>query len=158
MTTQEIKQLIEEVKPHLDPSKEIDKSNDVIQQFIKAYKKVTGKTLGAGNCKNCIMDAFFEWKTMSEKQLEFLTMERKYKIKETRVVGFNNGHYTKANITDEIALEMVAFNRNHANSFDNGDELLADFDEMNKPKKEGVTPIQTIEGASKKRGRKPKAK
>lgn len=74
------------------------------------------------------MDAYFGWKILTDKELIFLTMERKYKLKETRLVGFKNSHYTNANITDEIALDMVKFNRNHSNSFENGKELLEEFD------------------------------
>jgi hypothetical protein len=127
MNTQELKDLLDEVAPYLKPSIEVDKDNEVVKLFIKAYKEVTGKVTGAGQCKNCVLDAFFELKMKTEEQLIFMTMEKKYKLKASRVVGFDNSHYTLANITDEIALAMVSFNINHANSFENGDELLADY-------------------------------
>lgn len=126
MTPQDIKELLDEVKPHIDPSKEVDKENPAIKKFIRTYKEVTGKTLGTGNCKNCILDAFMEWKLLTEEQLKFLTMERKYKIKDNALIYANHKHYSKANITDEISLELVKANPAHARSYENGDELLAD--------------------------------
>ena len=133
MTAQDITDLLNEAQPFIViPKGDIDKDNEVVRRFINTYREVTGKTLGEGNCKNCILDAFFEWKHKTEKQLIFMTMERKYKLKETRVVGFNNGHYTNANITDVIAFSMVAFNRNHSASFVNGKELLSDYDKSQK--------------------------
>lgn len=128
MTPQDIKDVLDEVAPYLKPSIEVDKTNEVVKRFIKIYKQVTGKTTGAGQCKNCVVDAYFELKMKTDKELEFMTMERKYKLKESSVVGFNNSHYTNANITDEVALAMIEQNRNHAKSFVNSEALLADFD------------------------------
>jgi len=128
MTPQDIIDLLDEVKPFLIvPKGKIDKQNETVKKFIKTYQTITGIKLGLGNCQNCLTDAFFNWKTLTEKQLIFLTMERKYKIKETRLIGFNGSHYNNGNITDEIALAMVAANRNHSKGFENGEELLADL-------------------------------
>tara|TARA_R110000868_G_scaffold21064_4_gene88022 strand:- start:1664 stop:2161 length:498 start_codon:yes stop_codon:yes gene_type:complete len=138
MTAHELKDLLDEVSPYLKPSIEVDKDNEVVKRFIKAYKEITGKTTGAGNCKNCVLDAFFEMRIKTKEQIEFITMEKKYKLKSTRVVGFNNSHYTLANITDEVSLQMVAFNRNHSNSFENGNELLADLDGLNSKDVKGL--------------------
>jgi len=146
MTPQEITDLLNEVSQFIVvPKGQIDKTNEVVIRFIAVYKELKGKTLGEGSCVNCILDGFFELKALNEQQLKFLTMERKYKLKATRVVGFNQSHYTTANITDEIALEMVASNRAHAASFDNGDELLAALDgkPVKQPKATKVAAVVT---------------
>jgi len=128
MTPQEIIDLLDEVKPFLIvPKGQIDKQNETVRKFIKTYQNITGIELGLGNCQNCLTDAFFNWKTLTENQLIFLTMERKYKVKEERLIGFGGAHYNNGNITDEIALAMVAANRNHSKGFENGEELLADL-------------------------------
>jgi hypothetical protein len=129
MKPQEITDLLNEVSPFIVvPKGQIDKGNELVIRFIAVYKELKGKTLGEGSCVNCILDGFFELKALNEQQLIFLTMERTYKMKATRVVWFNHSHYVPSTITDEIALEMVAFNRNHSDSFENGDELLAALD------------------------------
>ncbi len=172
MTFEQVVELLEEVKPHFKPNVEVDKENEYVKKFIKAYKVLTGKTVGAGKCKNCVLDAYFELKLKTDKQLKFMTMERKYKLKDNRVVGFKNSHYTNANITDAIALDMVKANANHSRSFVNGSELLKDLEASNKPKKavkeygtDNTYPkaakevkLPSNEPKPKKRGRKPKAK
>ena len=162
MTLEQVKQLLDDVSPYLNPSVEVDAEHEQVKRFIKAYKDVTGKTVGTGTCKNCILDAYFEWKIKTDKELIFLTMERKYKLKDNSVVGFNNGHYTNANITDEVSLEMVKDNPKRAKNFVNADELLEDLGkltddvqkEATKEVKKSVPVAETPKPRAKKRGRK----
>jgi hypothetical protein len=63
-----------------------------------------------------------------------MTMERKYKLKPNALVYFNHAHYTVANITDDVAVEMVKANSGHSRSFVNGEALLAELDGVEKPK------------------------
>lgn len=75
-------------------------------------------------------------------------MERKFKLRPNALVAFNNSHYTNANITDEISLEMVKANRNQSRSFVNGEELLAALDSgaaPAKPKGKGGRPPKVAE-------------
>lgn len=148
MTPTEIKALLNEVSPLLVvPKGQIDKTNSVVIQFLEMHYALTGKKVGEGNCQNCILDAFFEIKSLNEKQLNILTMERKFKLRANSVVHFNQSHYTNANITDDIALAMVIANRNQSRSFVNSEELLAALDGGAQPEK-----------AKSKVGRKPKIK
>jgi hypothetical protein len=136
MTPTEIKELLNEVSPLIVvPKGHIDKGNATVIRFLAMYKELTGKRVGEGTCHNCILDAFFELKSLNEDQLKIITMERKYKLRPNALVHFNQSHYTNANITDEVSLTMVMANRNQAKSFVNGEELLADLDAGVKPAK-----------------------
>lgn len=149
MTPTEIKQLLAEVSPLIVvPKGQIDKGNPIVVKFLAMHRELTGKKVGEGTCQNCILDAFFELKSLNEQQLTIITMERKYKLRPNALVAFNNSHYTNANITDEIALEMVTANRNQSRSFLNGDALLAALDGGEKPEK-----VKKVKG---KGGRPPK--
>jgi hypothetical protein len=129
MKMHELQKLLKEVGPLIVvPKGEIDREHPKVKEFLAAHRKLTGKRVGEGNCKSCILDAYFELKSLTEEQLKFITMERKFKLKENALVLFNHAHYTNHNITDEVALEMVKFNRGHAKSFENGEELLAELD------------------------------
>jgi hypothetical protein len=132
MSVQELKQKLEGYRPSILVSgKEIDKNDENVKDFIELYRQLTGKVVGEGSCRNCIFDAYMELSMKTDKQLKQLVMPSKYKMREGRVVVFNNTDYTNANMTDEVALEMVGFNVKHAGNFINGDELLSDY----KPKK-----------------------
>ena len=136
MTPTEIKELLNEVSPLIVvPKGQIDKGNPAVVRFLAMYKELTGKKVGEGTCHNCILDALFELKSLNEDQLKFITMERKFKLRPNALVAFNNSHYTNANITDEVSLEMVKANRNQSRSFVNGEELLAALDSGEKPAK-----------------------
>ena len=104
--------------------KEIDKEHEKVQEFIELYHQLTGKRVGEGTCKNCILDAYMDLSIKTEKQLKQLAMKSKYKLKEGRVIVFQNTDYTNANMTDEVAMKMIAFSSKHAGNFVNGGELL----------------------------------
>ena len=77
----------------------------------------------------------------------FITMERKYKLKPNALVYFNHAHYTVANITDNVAIEMVKANSGHSRSFVNGEALLAELDggvKVQKPKNKGGRPPKVV--------------
>lgn len=153
MTHQEITELLDEVKPLIVvPKGQIDNEHEAVKRFVSVYQKLTGKKVGTGSCKDCILDAFFDLKSKTEEQIKFLTMERKYKIKEGRVIWHNHKHYTKSNLTDADALEMVKAKPGHARSFENGDELLADAKKESKPKAKAKTEeeLVAIKGIGKK--------
>jgi len=141
MTPNEITELLNEVSPFIVvPKGQIDKSNPVVIRFLEMHHALTGKRVGEGTCQNCILDALFEIKSLNKHQLNILTMEHKFKLRPNALVFFQNSHYTNANITDEIALEMVIANRNQSRSFVNGEELLAALDagaKVEKPKGKG---------------------
>jgi hypothetical protein len=144
MTPLELKALLEEVSPLVVvPKGQIDKAHPTVVKFLQVHFQLTGKKVGVGTCHNCILDALFELKGLTETQLKLMTMERKYKLKPNALVYFNHAHYTVANITDDVAIEMVKSNSGHSRSFVNGEALLAELDGVEKPKS--------------KRGRKPKA-
>lgn len=144
MTPLELKALLEEVSPLIVvPKGQIDRQHPTVVKFLQVHFQLTGKKVGVGTCHNCILDALFELKGLTETQLKLMTMERKYKLKPTALVYFNHAHYTVANITDDVAVEMVKSNSGHSRSFVNGEALLAELDGVEKPKS--------------KRGRKPKA-
>lgn len=149
MTPSEIKELLAEVSPLIVvPRGQIDRGNDTVVRFLAMHRALTGKKVGEGTCQNCILDAFFEMKSMNENQLKIMTMERKYKLKSNALVYFNQSHYTNVNITDDVALEMVTANRGTARSFENGDELLAALDggaTPSKPKGKRGRPAKEIQ-------------
>lgn len=135
MEVHELKAKLQELRPFIVVSgKEIDKDNEKVKEFIELNHKLTGKRVGEGTCKNCIFDAYMELSIKTDEQLKRLIMPSKFKMKEGRVVIFNNTDYTNANMTDEIAMQMVAFNVKHAGNFLNPDEVLKAFAESRKSK------------------------
>ena len=142
MNVKELKDKLEGYRPSILVSgKEIDKNDENVKEFIEVYYEITGKRVGEGTCRNCIFDAYMELSMKTDKQLKQLVMPSKYKMREGRVVVFNNTDYTNANMTDEVALEMVGFNVKHAGNFINGDELLSDY----KPKKKAKAKNAVLE-------------
>jgi hypothetical protein len=148
MTPLELKELLEEVSPLIVvPKGQIDKAHPTVVKFLAVHKKLTGKKVGQGTCQSCILDALFELKGLTETQLKLMTMERKYKLKPNALVYFNHAHYTVANITDNVAIEMVKANSGHSRSFVNGEDLLAELDgnvKVEKPKNKGGRPPKVV--------------
>ena len=139
MEVQELKDKLDGFQPFIVVhGKEIDKSNEKVKEFIELYYQLTGKRVGDGTCRNCIFDAYMELSIKTKEQLKRLIMPCKFKMKEGRVVIFNNTDYTNANMTDEIAMQMVAFNVKHAGNFLDPEAVLKAFAESktSKPKKE----------------------
>jgi hypothetical protein len=145
MNVQELKDKLEGFRPSILVSgKEIDKNDENVKDFIELYYQLTGNRVGEGTCRNCIFDAYMELSMKTDKQLKQLVMPSKYKMREGRVVVFNNTDYTNANMTDDVALEMVGFNVKHAGNFINGDELLSDYKPKKKAKaKEVVSEVES---------------
>jgi hypothetical protein len=172
MEVNELKEKLDGFRPFIFVSgKEIDRADQNVSEFIELYFKLTGKRVGEGTCKNCIFDAYVELSIKNENQLKRLIMPNKFKLRKGRVVVFNNSDYTNANITDEVAMKMIAFNSKHAGNFENPDEVLAEYYAQRpkvtetvvvventkpiEPKKE--QPIEQVTVFTKKRrGRKPK--
>lgn len=128
MEVQELKDKLNDYRPFIVVSgKEIDKESEKVQEFIELYYNLTGKRVGEGTCRNCILDAYMELSMKTEKQLKKLVMPSKYKLKEGRVVVFQNTDYTNANITDEVAMKMIEFSSKHSGNFVNGKELIKDY-------------------------------
>lgn len=148
MTPLELKELLEEVSPLIVvPKGQIDKEHPTVVKFLAVHKKLTGKKVGQGTCQSCILDALFELKGLTETQLKLMTMDRKYKLKLNALVYFNHAHYTVANITDNVAIEMVKANSGHSRSFVNGEALLAALDggvKLQKPKNKGGRPPKVV--------------
>ena len=135
MEVQELKDKLDGFQPFIVVhGKEIDKSNEKVKEFIELYYKLTGKRVGEGTCRNCIFDAYMELSIKTKEQLKRLIMPCKFKMKEGRVVIFNNTDYTNANMTDEIAMQMVAFNVKHAGNFLDPEAVLKAFAESRKSK------------------------
>ena len=131
MEMQELKDKLNEFRPFILVSgKEIDKTNEKVQEFIELYAKLTGKRVGEGTCRNCILDAYMDLAMKTENQLKKLVMPSKYKLKEGRVVVFQNTDYTNANITDEVAMKMIAFSSKHAGNFENPKEVMQAYNEL----------------------------
>jgi len=129
MTEKEFKEYLNSIHKFINVAKgAINKESKEVQDFINFYSKLTGKKVGEGSCKDCILDAYFELSTKTPNQLKILLMEKTYKLKKNKVVGFGGSHYTNDNITDEKAFEMIASNRSNAGHFENGEQLLKDFD------------------------------
>lgn len=128
MEAQELKEKLDSFQPFIVVhGKEIDKSNEKVKEFIELYYQLTGKRVGEGTCRNCIFDAYMELAVKTKDQLKRLVMPSKFKLRSGRVVVFNNTDYTNANITDEVVMQMIAFNRKHAGNFENPDEVLAAY-------------------------------
>lgn len=148
MTPTDLKELLAEVSPLIVvPKGQIDRQHPTVVKFLQVHFQLTGKKVGVGTCHNCVLDALFELKSLSEEQLTFITMERKYKLKPNALVYFNHAHYTVANITDNVAIEMVKANSGHSRSFVNGEALLAALDgnvKVEKPKNKGGRPPKVV--------------
>lgn len=128
MEVQELQSKLEEFRPFIVVhGKEIDKDNEKVKEFIEIYYELTGKRVGEGTCRNCIFDAYMELSIKTKEQLKRLVMPCKFKLLKGRVVVFNNTDYTNANITDEVAMKMIAFNSKHAGNFENPHEVLAAY-------------------------------
>lgn len=135
MEVHELQNKLEGYRPFIVVhGKEIDKNNENVKEFIELYYKLTGKRVGEGTCRNCIFDAYMELSIKTKQQLKRLIMPSKFKMKEGRVVIFNNTDYTNANMTDEVAMEMLAFNVKHAGNFLNPEDVLEAFSKLGKPK------------------------
>jgi hypothetical protein len=143
MEVKELKERLDGFRPFIFVSgKEIDRSNANVVEFIELYFKLTGKRVGEGTCKNCIFDAYVELSIKNENQLKRLVMPNKFKLRQGRVVIFNNTDYTNANITDDVAMKMIAFNSKHAGNFENPTEVLAAYETYRPKTKEKVTVIE----------------
>ena len=129
MTEQEFKDYLKSIHSFINVAKgAINKESKEVQDFISFYTKLTGKKVGEGSCKDCILDAYFELSTKTPNQLKILLMEKTYTLKKNKVVGFGGSHYTNDNITDEVAFKMISQSRSNAGHFENGEQLLKDFD------------------------------
>lgn len=129
MTEQEFKDYLKSIHGFINVAKgEINKESKEVQDFISFYTKLTGKKIGEGSCKDCILDAYFELSTKTPNQLKILLMEKSYSLKKNKVVGFGGSHYTKDNMTDAVAFEMVRSNRSNAAHFETPEQLLKDYD------------------------------
>ncbi len=129
MTEQEFKDYLKSIHSFINVAKgAINKESKEVQDFISFYTKLTGKKVGEGSCKDCILDAYFELSTKTPNQLKILLMEKSYSLKKNKVVGFGGSHYTKDNMTDAVAFEMVRSNRSNAAHFENPEQLLKDYD------------------------------
>ena len=146
MTPLELKALLEEVSPLVVvPKGQIDRQHPTVVKFLQVHFQLTGKKVGQGTCQSCILDALFELKGLTETQLKLMTMERKYKLKPNALVYFNHAHYTVANITDDVAIEMVKANSGHSRSFVNGEALLAELDGVEKTKSKRGRKAKAVE-------------
>lgn len=133
MTEKEFKEYLNSIHKFINVAKgAINKESKEVQDFINFYSKLTGKKVGEGSCKDCILDAYFELSTKTPNQLKILLMEKTYKLKKNKVVGFGGSHYTNDNITDEVAFKMITQSRSNAGHFENGEQLLNDFDDAHK--------------------------
>lgn len=125
MEVKELKEKLDGFRPFImSGGKEIDRNHPKVNEFIKLYFKLTGKRVGEGTCKNCIFDAYVELSIKNHNQLKRLVMPSKFKLRKGRVVVFQNSDYTNANITDDVAMKMIASNIKNAGNFENPDEVL----------------------------------
>jgi hypothetical protein len=107
----------------------IDKSKPEVIELCDTFFFIYKQKVGVGTCRNCIFDAYFELKQITKEKFNFMTQEKKFKLKRFPVYfGQRHQHYTNVNITDEVALEMVRFSRSTAANFENAEELLAALD------------------------------
>ena len=89
MEVKELKEKLDGYRPFIFLSgKEIDRSNENVNEFIELYFKLTGKRVGEGTCKNCIFDAYVELSIKTDNQLKRLVMPSKFKLRKGRVVVF----------------------------------------------------------------------
>jgi hypothetical protein len=166
MEVKELKERLDGYRPFIFLNgKEIDRTNVNVNEFIELYFKLTGKRVGEGTCKNCIFDAYVELSIKTDNQLKRLVMPSKFKLRKGRVVVFGNSDYTNANITDEVAMKMVASNVKNAGNFENPDEVLEAYHSQIAKGSETVVVIEnkaTVEAneyqPKRSRGRKARAK
>lgn len=114
---------LEEIKGRFDLRSGL---SSIDKSFIESkYERITGKTFSATHCGQCYQDAFIEMYTTYKKKgirkMGLLTLKRGV------VVHYKNEVYTRVNITDEIAAEMLKDNPMRAGFFE---ELPENWEEL----------------------------
>lgn len=148
MEVGELKEKLDGFRPFIVVGgKEIDKGHPKVKEFIELYFNLTGKRVGEGSCKACVLDAYMELSIKTKEQLNRIVMPCKFKIKKGRVVVFQNTDYTNANITEDVVMKMMAFSTKHAGNFENPDEVVAAYQSL-KPSKDAEVVIVVENGAT----------
>lgn len=118
---------IEEIKVRFERSGELSSSD---KSFIESkYERVLSKSFSRRNCGQCYQDAFIEMYTFYKKnglkKMGLLILKR------GAGVHYKNDFYTRSNITDQIAAEMLKDNPKRADFFeelpDNLDEVIEEI-------------------------------
>lgn len=139
MEVEELKEKLDGFRPFIVVGgKEIDKGHPKVREFIELYFKLTGKRVGEGSCKACVLDAYMELSIKTKEQLNRIVMPCKFKIKKGRVVVFQNTDYTNANITEDVVMKMMSFSSKHAGNFENPDEVVAAYNALKTTKEAEV--------------------
>lgn len=118
-----IEKTLEEIKVRLDKSGEL---SSIDKSFIESkYERITGKSFSATHCGQCYQDAFIEmyitYKKKGIRKMGLLILKRGV------VVHYKNEVYTRVNITDTIAAEMLNDNPMRAGFFE---ELPENWEEL----------------------------
>lgn len=127
MIFEDLQEILNKAKPVVVvKGGQIDKDAPEVIAMNDAYFKLKGKKVGVGTCRNCIFDAFFELKQITNEQFNIMNQAKTFKLKRFPIYfGPRHQHYTNANITDDIAIEMVKHNRVNAANFENPEAVLA---------------------------------
>ena len=97
------------------------KDSEAITNLDALLFNVFGERLDR-HCSYCINKAYQKLTNLTIQRFNEMK-DQKYKLKENQVVYFQHAHYTNANITDEIALEMVRANKANADLFETTPEV-----------------------------------
>lgn len=115
---------IEEIKVRFERSGELSSSD---KSFIESkYERVLSKSFSRRNCGQCYQDAFIEMYTFYKKngikKMGLLILKR------GALLHYKNEVYTRVNMTDAIAAELLKDNPKRADFFealpDNWEELI----------------------------------
>ena len=87
-----------------------------VQELKELYSLALGKQMKR-ECLNCRIKAFYEITSLTQQKIGNMK-NQKYTFKnEDELVYFGHAHYTKDNLTDDVAIEMVQSNSANAELF-----------------------------------------
>lgn len=89
-------------------------TSEEINLIVDTYFLYKGKKIERINCGACLIDAYFEFRSLTQIQIKTF-MERKYRMNKGVLLDTymsNNpeipqGHWSDANITDDVAVKLI---------------------------------------------------
>ena len=89
---------------------------DAVAELKELYRAALDKTMKR-DCLNCRIRAFHELTNLTQEKIQVMK-DQKYTFKDPEtLVYFDHQHFTKANLTDDVALAMVKSNAGNADLF-----------------------------------------
>lgn len=89
-------------------------TSEEINLIVDAYFLYKGKKIQRINCGACLIDAYFEFRSLTQIQIKTF-MERKYRMNKGVLLDtymssnpeIPQGHWSDANITDDVAVKLI---------------------------------------------------